>query len=178
VSFPPFALKVPRNRCQTRSKPQPGWTPGEDLRQSVPRRAEQVPSVVCLDATPERDVERRMRGPHTRLHGRIPQAGPCSTFRRVADSREDFRRLFTGQHTRYYFTLGAGACTAREPGLSTATLCGARSSSSRRLAARPLGAAPVVTSTGPTASLPRRAHRRAEGSPGFSSVAASFWRSK
>jgi hypothetical protein len=26
-----------------------------------------------------------MRGPHTRLHGRIPQAGPCSTFRRVGD---------------------------------------------------------------------------------------------
>ncbi len=31
-------------------------------------------------------MERRMRGPHTRLHGRIPQAGPCSTFRRVGDS--------------------------------------------------------------------------------------------
>ena len=31
--------------------------------------------------------ERRMRGPHTRLHGRIPgNRGPCSTFRRVADS--------------------------------------------------------------------------------------------
>jgi hypothetical protein len=27
-----------------------------------------------------------MRGPYTRLHGRIPQAGPCSTFRRVGDS--------------------------------------------------------------------------------------------
>src|SRR4249919_3680761 len=31
-------------------------------------------------------VERGMRGPHTRLHGRIPQAGPCSTLRRVGDS--------------------------------------------------------------------------------------------
>jgi transcription elongation factor GreA len=28
-----------------------------------------------------------MRGPHTRLHGRIPQAGPCSTFRRVVNYR-------------------------------------------------------------------------------------------
>ena len=28
-----------------------------------------------------------MRGPHTRLHGRIPQAGPCSTFRRVVNCR-------------------------------------------------------------------------------------------
>src|SRR5262245_12579143 len=24
-----------RNRCQTRRKPQPGWTPGEDFRQSM-----------------------------------------------------------------------------------------------------------------------------------------------
>jgi hypothetical protein len=26
-----------------------------------------------------------MRGPYTRLHGRIPQAGPCFPFRRVGD---------------------------------------------------------------------------------------------
>ena len=95
---------------------------GRRVRQSVPRRAEQVPSPQGLDATPERDtgvpshaglvrayavaspqagrVGGRKRGPAgdltpqtrmgsalnrracDRLHGRIPQAGPCSALRR------------------------------------------------------------------------------------------------
>jgi hypothetical protein len=44
-------------------------------RQSVPRRAEQVPSVVCLDATPERDVSAPISRSSARLRGRIPASG-------------------------------------------------------------------------------------------------------
>jgi hypothetical protein len=41
----------------------------------VPRRAEQVPSVVCLDATPERDVSAPIPRSCARLRGRIPASG-------------------------------------------------------------------------------------------------------
>ena len=45
-------------------------------RQSVPRGAEQVPSVPCLDATPGAGQERAVnRGTNARLRGRIPASG-------------------------------------------------------------------------------------------------------
>jgi len=46
-----------------------------------------------------------MRGPYTRLHGRIPQAGPCSTFRRVGDSGRN--PLWAGTVLARYYLLGA-----------------------------------------------------------------------
>src|SRR3989337_132470 len=57
---------------------------GEGRLELRPRRAEQVPSVSCLDATPERDAAPRLpaclRAP-SRSHP--PEWGPCSTFRRT-----------------------------------------------------------------------------------------------
>ena len=41
-----------------------------------------------------------MRGPHTRLYGRIPQAGPCSSFRRVANCRHLLFGELATQDTR------------------------------------------------------------------------------
>ena len=108
---------------------------GRRVRQSVPRRAEQVPGATRLDATPQRDtgvpscagltracavaspqagrVGGRKRGPagdltpQTRMgsashrracdrrHGRIPQAGPCSTLRRSLLHAPARRRFWT-----------------------------------------------------------------------------------
>jgi len=55
-----------------------------------------------------------MRGPHTRLHGRIPQAGPCSTFRRVADSGRN--PLRAGAVLARCFTLGSSCGSEADPG--------------------------------------------------------------
>jgi hypothetical protein len=67
--------------------PSPERTPG-GVGAVRPRRAEQVPSVVCLDATPERDAARRYDArSYARLRGHIPQAGPCSALRRAGQNR-------------------------------------------------------------------------------------------
>jgi hypothetical protein len=52
IPAPAFS-KVSRNRCQTRSKPQPGWTPGEDLRQSMAPILAGLSQVVCGTAHQE-----------------------------------------------------------------------------------------------------------------------------
>jgi len=47
----------------------------------VPRRAEQVPSGVCLDATPERDMSAPIPRSNARLRGPIPASGaPAPRF--------------------------------------------------------------------------------------------------
>jgi hypothetical protein len=47
----------------------------------VPRRAEQVPSALCLDATPERDISAQIPRSSAHLRGRIPDIGaPAPRF--------------------------------------------------------------------------------------------------
>ena len=58
-----------------------------------------------------------MRGPNTRLHGRIPQAVPCSAFRRVADSGRN--PLRAGAVLARGFTFGASGLR----GAVQATFC-------------------------------------------------------
>ena len=59
---------------------------GQRVRQSVPRRAEQVPGLQGLDATPERDNSVPSRARLSRACAvASPQAGPCSALRHAAD---------------------------------------------------------------------------------------------
>ena len=58
-----------------------------------PLRAEQVPSVVCLDATPERDASCRMCAflcVPPRSH---PRSGPCSALRHAARIARSLERV-------------------------------------------------------------------------------------
>jgi len=52
--------------------------------QNGPRTVEQCLLAFASRCDPEAGHERTVCGPHARLHGRIPQAGPCSALQRAS----------------------------------------------------------------------------------------------